>query len=207
MVQKVSLKHTLQQLYANCAGVRLTNNAIGDLDEASIVSALVDPDQSASASRVLATLRFVEQQIKSIEHQVLGRMQDQSPYRELTSVPGIGVVLGLTIALETGPIARFASAGQYASYCRCVPTAYWSNAKQKGRGNVRNGNKYLSWAFAEAANFCIRYCPEAKATYQRLAARTSKPSAYRAMANKLAKASYFIMRDQSVFDVTRLFSG
>jgi transposase len=156
---------------------------------------------------LLATLRFLEGQIQAIERQVLSRLHDHSPYPELTTVPGIGVTLGLTITLETGPIRRFASAGQYASYCRCVPTAYWSNAKQKGRGNSRNGNTYLSWAFAEAANFCIRYCPQAKAYYQRKAAQTTKPSAYRAVANKLAKACYFIMRDQVAFDVTRVFSG
>ena len=34
-----------------------------------------------------------------------------------------------------------------------------SNGKKKGEGNTRNGNKYLSWAFVEAANFALRYCP------------------------------------------------
>jgi transposase len=207
VVQKTSLKHTLQQMYANCTGLRLSNNAINTLHEAAIRKALVDADQAAIGIRLLATLRFVEGQIRLLERQVLSRLEDQSPYRELTSVPGIGVALGLTITLETGPIARFASAGHYASYCRCVPSTYWSNTRPKGRGNARNGNKYLSWAFAEAANFAIRYCAPAKAYYQRKAAQTNKPSAYRAVANKLAKACYFIMRDQVPFDVKRLFSG
>ena len=207
VVQKISLKHTLQQIYANYNGMRLSNNTINTLEDLEIHEELGDADSSAIGSGLLATLRFVEGQIKSIEHQVKSRLADQSPYTELTSVPGIGVILGLTITLETGPIARFASAGQYASYCRCVPTAYWSNAKQKGCGNKRNGNKYLAWAFSEAANFCIRYCPEAKRYYQRKTAKTNQPSAYRAVANKLAKACYFIMRDHVPFDVRRLFRG
>jgi transposase len=37
-----------------------------------------------------------------------------------------------------------------------------SNGKKKGEGNAKNGNKYLAWAFVEAANFALRYCPEAK---------------------------------------------
>ena len=111
----------------------------------------------------------------------------------------------MTITLETGPIDRFASAGNYASYCRCVPSAYWSNEKKKGIGNKKNGNKYLSWAYAEAANFSIRFCGPAKRFYQRKCAKTNPPSAYRAVANKLAKACYFIMKEKRKFDVERLF--
>lgn len=123
------------------------------------------------------------------------------------TVPGIGKTLSFTISLETGPIERFGSPGCYASYCRCVPSSYWSNDKKKGEGNSKNGNKYLSWAYAEAANFCIRYCEEAKRYYQRKKAKTNVPKAYRAVSNKLAKACYFLMRDETEFDAKRLFGG
>lgn len=207
VVQKTSLKHTLQQIYCNNTGVRLTNNAIGQLDEAAIREGLVEEDLFYNGMRLLSAIRYLEQQIKAIEGYVLEKVQDKPPYPALTTVPGIGVVLGLTITLETGPIDRFESAGQYASYCRCVPSAYWSNAKQKGSGNPKNGNKYLSWAFAEAANFAIRYLKPAKAFYQRKCAKTNPPSAYRAIANKLAKACYFMMRDNVPFEAQRLFGN
>ena len=35
---------------------------------------------------------------------------------------------------------------------------HMSNGKKKGEGNIRNGNKYSSWAFIEAANFALRLC-------------------------------------------------
>ncbi len=63
----------------------------------------------------------------------------------------------------------------------------------------------MSWAFAEAANFAIRYFKLAKAFYQRKCTQTNPPVAYRALSNKLAKACYFMMRDQVPFDVQRLF--
>lgn len=207
VVQRTSMKHTLQQIYSNHTGSQLRNNAIKRLDEAAIEAALVEDDPSYMGVRLLEAIADLDRQIKAVEQYILKKVQGTAPYRELTSVPGIGVTLGLTIALETGPIDRFASAGCYASYCRCVPTAYWSNAKQKGAGNKKNGNKYLSWAFAEAANFCIRYCAPAKAFYQRKCAKTNPPSAYRAVSNKLAKACFFLMRDQVPFDVKRLFGG
>jgi len=46
-------------------------------------------------------------------------------------MPGIGLILGLTIALETGDFHRFASAGDYASYCRMVKSERISNGKKE----------------------------------------------------------------------------
>jgi transposase len=206
VVQKTALKHTLQQLYCNNLGVTLSNTALTQLDEAAIRRTLGQEDLAYNGASMLTAIRALEAQVKALETYAVKNVQGTAAYAALTAVPGIGVVLGLTIALETGPVTRFASAGQYASYCRCVPSAYWSNGKRKGHGNPKNGNKYLSWAFAEAANFAIRYCPEAKTCYQRKCAKTNQPSAYRAVANKLAKACYYLMRDHVPFDAKRLFA-
>lgn len=205
VVQKTSLKHTLQQIYCNNTGATLRNNAIHQMEVDEICASLKDAALSYHMQSILVTIRFLAERIKAIETHVLNRIEEGSSYPLLTRVLGIGKILGMTITLESGPIDRFPSAGQFASYCRCVPSSYWSNAKQKGAGNKKNGNKYLSWAFAEAANFSIRYCTEAKAFYQRKCAKTNQPKAYRAVANKLAKACYYIMRDRVAFDAKRLF--
>lgn len=205
VIQKTSLKHTLQQVVCNQTGVTLSNNALNEIDDEKLAHFLKDEDVSFSAKSMLETIRFLEGRIKAIETRIVGQIKGDPIYPVLTSVPGIGRVLGITIALETGPIERFSSAGDFASYARCVPSSYWSNAKQKGSGNVKNGNRYLSWAFAEAAHFAIRYCKGAKGFYQRKCAKTNQPSAYRAMANKLAKACYFMMKEKKEFDVKRLF--
>jgi transposase len=63
-----------------------------------------------------------------------------------------------------------------------------SNGKKKGEGNTRNGNKYLSWAFVEAANFALRYCPQARGFYERKKSRTNRIVAIKALAHKLARA-------------------
>jgi transposase len=124
----------------------------------------------------------------------------------LTSVPGIGQALATTILLETGPIDRFSSVGNYASYARCVDSVHTSNRKKKGEGNVKNGNKYLGWAFVEAAHFARRYCEEAKRFFDRKKARTNNIVATKALAHKLARACYHILKEQKPFDVTRCFA-
>ena len=121
-------------------------------------------------------------------------------------VPGIGQVLATTIMLETGQIERFAGAGNFASYARCVDSVRMSNGKHKGEGNSKNGNPYLSWAFVEAANFAVRYCEQAKRFYERKKTKTNNVVAIKAVAHKLARASFHILKERQPFDVTRCFA-
>ncbi|MDK2662076.1 transposase [Cupriavidus sp. LEh21] len=124
----------------------------------------------------------------------------------LTTVPGIGQTLATVILLEIGPIDRFASAGNFASYARCVDSQHTSNGKKKGEGNTKNGNAYLSWAFIEAANFSLRFCAEAKRFYERKKAKSNTVLARKALAPKLARACFHILKERKPFDVTRCFA-
>src|ERR671914_1618545 len=108
-------------------------------------------------------------------------MKLRPSFRRLLTMDGIGVILGLTIMLETGEIGRFPRVGNFASYCRCVDSHKLSNGKRKGSGNTKNGNKYLAWAFVEAANFAIRYNPKGKRFYQRKKERTNGMVALKAV--------------------------
>ena len=149
-------------------------------------------------------IAFLDREIRQIEKAVEGRVKLTDGYERLLDVPGIGRILAMTIRLETGSIARFPGPGNYASYCRAVKTEHTSNDRKKGEGNGKSGNRYLAWAYVEAANFSIRYSPELLAWYQRKAARTKRVIALKALANKLAKACYFILRDGVAFDVKKL---
>ena len=95
--------------------------------------------------------------------------------------------------------------GNFASYCRLVKSARLSAGKRKGSGNPRNGNPYLSWAFSEAAHFAVRYHPPARMYFQRKSSKTNGIIAIRALAHKLARASYYVMKDQVDFDSEKVF--
>ena len=81
-----------------------------------------------------------------------------------------------------------------------------SNGKKKGKGNTKNGNKYLSWAFVEAANFAIRFSARIKSFYQRKKAKSQSVVALKAVAHKLCRACYYIMKNRVAFDVTKAFA-
>jgi hypothetical protein len=122
-------------------------------------------------------------------------------FSPLLTVSGIGQILGMTIRLETGEIGRFTTVGDFASSCRCVGSQQLSNGKRKGQGHVKNGNKYLAWAFVEAAHFAVRYDAQIKRFSQRKQAKTNTLVASKAVAHKLARAGYYSLREQGAFMV------
>jgi hypothetical protein len=80
-----------------------------------------------------------------------------------------------------------------------------SNGKKKGKNNQKNGNRYLAWAYVEAANHASRCCTKAQKFFQRKMAKSERVLATKALANKLTKATYYIMRDQVAYDSEKLF--
>ena len=78
--------------------------------------------------------------------------------------------------------------------------------KRRGVGNKKNGNKYLSWAFMEASNFAILHSERANTYFQRKSRQTNPIVARKALANKIARGCYYIMRDQVPFKEEALFS-
>jgi transposase len=154
----------------------------------------------------IAVIATLQSQINLLERRLQERVKPRPQYGLLTSAPGIGQTLATVIFLESGSIGRFTAVGNFASYARCVDSVLTSNRKKKGEGNVKNGNKYLAWAFVEAANFAKRFCPEAKRFYERKKAKTNNIVATKALAHKLARACYHILKEGKPFDVTRCFA-
>jgi transposase len=188
-------------------GKRMSGNAVKQLKEENVKD-LFDQEETILAGKAnIATIHFLNKQIHAMETAVLKKTKNLAGYEKLMGIPGIGKILAMTILVETGDIRRFPHPGNYASYCRCVDSTRLSNGKGKGTGNRKNGNKYLSWAFVEAANFSRRYSEEAKRYYQRKAAKTHPIVATKSLAGKLAKACYFILRDNVEFDAEKLFGG
>ena len=196
----------IQNLFARDRGHSLSANEVKHLTPETVARLLPDPNQALAVQATLLSMRGLEAAIDLLEREVLAQVHLRPAYRHLLSVTGIGQVLGLTIMLETGPIERFAAVGHYASYCRCVGSQRLSNGKRKGRGNTKNGNKYLAWAYIEAANFAVRYNPAINRYYQRKRAKSNGVIAIKTVAHKLARACYHILREGTDFDVTKAFA-
>jgi transposase len=196
----------VENIVARQCGSRVRSNAVKRLDAAGVQALGLPAVVARAVAANVAVIGVLNEQIESLERELHGALQEREEYRGLMSVPGIGRTLATVIVLEVGTIRRFASVGAFASYARCVDSRRLSNGKKKGEGNVRNGNKYLAWAFVEAANLCRRFCPEAQRFYERKKAHTNTMVATKALAHKLARACYHLLTQRSVFDVTRCFA-
>jgi transposase len=164
------------------------------------------PDRERTLA-VESSLRVIEVLEQQIEKQVLGRIKPEAGFQNLQTVYGIGPILGMTIWLETGDIGRFHQVGDYASYCRCVASTRISNAKKKGENNRHNGNPYLAWAYVEAATYAARFYQQASRFVERKTAQVNRTLAIKALAHKLARACYYVLRDGVVFEPTRLLGS
>jgi len=204
--QRTSNLLAVQNLLARNRGESLSANAIKRLSSEEVDHLLPEPHLALAVNSNLGVIRVLDEQITVLEKTIKAYIKPSGALQFLLSVSGIGDILGLTILLETGEIRRFASVGQYASYCRCVGSERISNNKRKGRGNTKNGNRYLAWAYVEAAHFAVRYNPQIKRYYQRKAARSHGVVAIKTVAHKLARACYYILRDQVPFDVNKAFT-
>ncbi len=178
---------------------------IKNLEESDADKIFDEPFLILTARCSISTIGFLSTKIKEIEKAVITHVKLRPEFKYLLTMPGIGDILGMTIMLEVGDINRFPTVGDYSSYCRCVKSERLSNKKKKGEGNRKNGNKYLSWAYVEAANFAKRHYQEARSFYQRKKAKRNGIVAIKALSNKLARASYYVMRDQVPFDMNQLF--
>jgi transposase len=203
---RTSLINSLQGILRRNTGQKLNINKMKQLTTdhvAPLLAGQEDLELSGLVSK--ETIDYLTGQIKRIETAVREKVKIRTPFEGLQTMPGVGVILSLTIMLEVGNIKRFPKVGDFTSYCRKVPTEWKSNEKKKGKGNKKNGNKYLAWAFSEAAELARRFDETARSYYNRKAAKTKFMVARGALAHKLARAAYYIIRDGVEFDHRKLF--
>jgi transposase len=196
---------SIENILARQTGARVNGEAVKRLTAEQVEELGFMPDVALALQANRAVSQALGQQIEALEKRLKERVRLRDEFKLLKSAPGIGEILATTIMLETGTVERFAKVGNFSSYCRCVDSLRESNDKKKGEGNAKNGNKYLAWAFVEAANFARRHCPPAKSFYERKKRKANAILATKALAHKLARACYHMLREHKPFDVSRCF--
>jgi len=203
---RTSLMVSLQNILSRNNGFKLKTHDVRSLCEDRVTPHLTGNEDLVLAGTVSKeSIDYLTQQIQRIEEVIVGKVKLRPAYKKLLSVFGVGKILALTIMLETGPISRFSKPGNYVSYCRKVSSKWISNDKVKGKGNKKSGNKYLAWAYSEAAECARRSYEQARSFYNRKLQKTNLMVAHNALAHKLARASYFVMRDNVFFKPEKLF--
>jgi transposase len=203
--QRTALFLSFKSLYARTTGQTMPLKTLKSMEPKAGKELYQHPANQLIAQVQLEHIEALDRSISRIEKAVLGCAREIPLYEKLLTLPGIGKVLGMTITMEVGEIARFKTDGDFASYCRAVDSRRLSNGKQKGENNQKCGNRYLSWAFVEAAHFAKRSDDKCRRWYDRKKAKTSTVLATKALACKLAKAAWHVMAKKTDYDASRMF--
>ena len=203
--QRTALMLSFKSLYSRTTGQQLPLTELKRLTPKEAPKLYEHPANQLIAQIQVEHIEALDRSVQRVEKAVLACAREIPLYPKLLTLPGIGRILGMTITMEVGDIGRFQTDGDFASYCRAVDSRRMSNGKQKGENNPKCGNKYLAWAFVEAANFARRYDENCRRWYDRKQARTSTVIATKALACKLAKAAWHVMARNTDYDPKRMF--
>ncbi len=157
------------------------------------------PETRQSVREQLKLLDQVSLQIEQVEKHIREVVKVTPVMQLIKSLPGVGDILAIVIALEIGKVERFASAQHLASYSGTVPRINSSGGKTYF-GPVRpDVNHYLKWAYIEAAN-CINLQRQQMAgrhvveLLQRVQKQKGYPKAAVAVGRHLAEATYCMLK-------------
>jgi transposase len=163
------------------------------------------PEQTRWVTRqMLAQLDGLSEQIRQFEQRLEELVEVTPEMQWLETLPGVGVILAATIALEIGDVGRFPDAAHLASYAGTTPRVHASGDRVRYGRTRPDVNRYLKWAFAEAGNsVAVNYkrCPERHVSqlYFRLRQRKGHGKAVGAVARHLAEAAFHVLSRQQAY--------
>jgi transposase len=186
-------------------------NDIKTADDKDLLRYLDHPLVKLHVTLECQRIKLFSGQIATLEEKILDQTRHRPEFDLLLKVPGVGIILALTIYYELGDILRFADARKFSSYCRLVPgIAQSGNTHRRGRGS-KQGNPHLKWAFSQAAIHAVRHHPRIKRCYERHLrrhrGRARKLIAYNVIAHKLAQAVYHVLKNGTVYKEKLLFGA
>ncbi len=205
--QRTALMISFKSLYSRTTGEEVPLKKLEDMDVEKARKLYEHLANNLIAGLQLEQIEHLDAAIKRVEKVALESARELPYYANLSTLPGIGRILGMTITMEVGDIKRFGGPGEFASFCRTVDAGRTSNGKKKGDNNSKCGNKYLSWAFVEAVNFARRYDEQCRQWYDRKAAKQGKVLATKALSCKMAKAARYVMARDTSYEAAQMFGA
>ena len=163
------------------------------------------PPHTAYATRQLLTqVEALDRQVRGFEREIRAVCRPTPEVASLMTLPGVGLTLAVVIALEVGDVSRFPMDEKLAGYAGTTPRVRSSGGKTRYGPLRPDVNRYLKWAFIEAANVVCRTRrrhPDRHASrrYERIARRKGHHKAIAAVARHLAEATYWMLTRQESY--------
>jgi transposase len=199
------VQHTNSQYNLPEIGKKIAYKANRD----GVAERFADPAVQKSIAVDLALITYYDQLLTDLDLSIVknAKHHDANTFYRLRSVPGVGKILALVMLYEIHDIHRFPRVQDFVSYCRLVKCAKESAGKRYGTSGKKIGNAYLKWAFSEAAVLFLRHNPAGQKFLAKLEHRHGQGKALTVLAHKLARAVYYMLKRQTVFDMEMFLQG
>jgi transposase len=205
--QRTQLKN---RIHATLAKYALQCDEVSDLFGVRGVALLrqhleaLPPHTAFATGQLLEQVESLDRQVRAFEQRMRAVFEPTPAIELLRTLPGLGFILAVVIALEVGDVTRFPDAERLASYAGTTPRVRASGGKTRYGALRPDVNRYLKWAFVEAANVTNlhrgRYPGRhVSRLYERIARRKGHPKAIGAVARHLAEATYWILTKQEAY--------
>ena len=173
-----------------------------------VAESIPDPVVRASVEADLALATHLDEVIRSVEGTIRdqAKVEDPDTLELLQTIPGVGRILSLTLLYELHDIARFPRVQDFLSYARLVKSQKTSASKITGISGAKIGNAHLKWAFSEAAVLFLQKNPPGQRLLNRIRSKHGKGKALSILAARLGRASYYMLRRSTVFDMDRFMN-
>lgn len=151
--QRTAIRNRIHKLLGKQHGLKLpqVSDLFGAKGKAALAKAQLPEPDGTLLQQNLEMLTLLDKQIRGAEKLIRQWSKDDSTVERLLSIPGVGMILSNVIAAETGPIQRFSSASRYNCYAGLVPSTRSSGGHTHHGRMIRQCNKWLKWAYIEAA--------------------------------------------------------
>jgi len=163
----------------------------------------LSPLEDLRLKQELKMLQMVRVNIVEVDAE-LGRMStgerwgDQAVY--VMQIPGVGIIVTMTILSAIGDIRRFESPKKLVGYAGLGAGVHDSGQTHRGKGITKMGRKELRWALVEAAWQGIRSNPQWRAEYDALCKRKHPNQAIVVIARKLLVTLWYLLTNQEAYD-------
>jgi len=150
----------------------------------------------------LALLKSVKEHIKADETALEAMMSARPEQAFVQSIPGMGPILAAVVVNEVDMIARFTSAQKFCGYAGLCPSTSSSGGKTYNGRLMRHCNKWLRWAFVEAAWVAIGCSPCFGDIYKRKRANGKKANtAILCVARRMARIAWQLLTQSRVYEI------
>jgi transposase len=219
--QAVLMHHKIRELLVS-QRTQLLNALRGHLTEigviaaqgpkgaCALIAAIIDGDDTIprcvreALTPVLRQLQLLDEEIAMSDRTIMALARADQTARRLMSIPGIGPVTASAIAASVQDVGLFSGPREFAAFLGLAPRQTSSGGKERLGRVSKMGNRYLRKLLVVGAHAVLFHRKAHKDTLRTWASGLLETKPFKlvavAIANKLARIAFAIMRSGSVYE-------